>query len=98
MTHESSHQCSPYLQQVQDRTAAWGRAIVALGFNTKKIASREEVRARTDGAAHTAPGDAASSPAGGVPTGSTGTELTLGADTGTGAGAGGFFAAVFWLG
>lgn len=27
-------------------TAAWGRAIVALGFNTKKIASAEEVRAR----------------------------------------------------
>ena len=27
-------------------TAAWGRAIVALGFNTKKIASVEEVRAR----------------------------------------------------
>jgi uncharacterized protein (DUF3820 family) len=27
-------------------TSAWGRAIVALGFNTKKIASVEEVRAR----------------------------------------------------
>lgn len=34
-------------------TSAWGRAIVALGFNTKKIASVEEVRARqaSDGAA-----------------------------------------------
>jgi hypothetical protein len=28
-------------------TAAWGRAIVALGFATKKIASRQEVEART---------------------------------------------------
>ena len=27
-------------------TAAWGRAIVALGFKTKKIASRQEVQAR----------------------------------------------------
>lgn len=27
-------------------TAAWGRAIVALGFSTKKIASQQEVRAR----------------------------------------------------
>ena len=27
-------------------TAAWGRAIVALGFSTKKIASAQEVRAR----------------------------------------------------
>jgi len=27
-------------------TSAWGRAIVALGFNTKKIASRQEVAAR----------------------------------------------------
>lgn len=33
------------------QTAAWGRAIVALGFDTKKIASRQEVQARngTDG-------------------------------------------------
>lgn len=30
-------------------TSAWGRAIVALGFDTKKIASKQEVRARTDG-------------------------------------------------
>lgn len=30
------------------QTAAWGRAIVALGFETKKIASRQEVRARQD--------------------------------------------------
>jgi len=29
-------------------TSAWGRAIVALGFNTKKIASAQEVRARQD--------------------------------------------------
>ena len=29
-------------------TAAWGRAIVAAGFATKKIASRQEVRARQD--------------------------------------------------
>ena len=28
------------------QTAAWGRAIVALGFETKKIASRQEVQAR----------------------------------------------------
>lgn len=28
------------------QTAAWGRAIVALGFDTKKIASRQEVQAR----------------------------------------------------
>jgi hypothetical protein len=31
------------------QTAAWGRAIVALGFETKKIASKQEVQARTDG-------------------------------------------------
>jgi len=31
-------------------TSAWGRAIVALGFETKKIASAEEVRARESGA------------------------------------------------
>jgi hypothetical protein len=30
-------------------TSAWGRAIVACGFETKKIASAEEVRARQDG-------------------------------------------------
>lgn len=30
-------------------TAAWGRAIVALGFATKKIASRQEVRNRQEG-------------------------------------------------
>jgi hypothetical protein len=29
-------------------TSAWGRAIVACGFNTKKIASADEVRARQD--------------------------------------------------
>ena len=28
-------------------TAAWGRAIVALGFETKKLASRQEVRNRS---------------------------------------------------
>jgi uncharacterized protein (DUF3820 family) len=28
------------------QTAAWGRAIVALGFDTKKIASKQEVQAR----------------------------------------------------
>ena len=28
-------------------TAAWGRAIVALGFETKKLASRQEVRSRS---------------------------------------------------
>ena len=28
------------------QTAAWGRAIVALGFETKKIASKQEVQAR----------------------------------------------------
>ena len=31
-------------------TAAWGRAIVALGFETKKIASRQEVQNRTGSA------------------------------------------------
>lgn len=30
-------------------TSAWGRAIVALGFDTKKIASRQEVQARSNG-------------------------------------------------
>jgi hypothetical protein len=30
-------------------TAAWGRAIVALGFKTKKIASKQEVQARENG-------------------------------------------------
>ena len=30
-------------------TSAWGRAIVALGFQTKKIASKQEVQARTNG-------------------------------------------------
>lgn len=30
-------------------TAAWGRAIVALGFQTKKIASKQEVQARQGG-------------------------------------------------
>ena len=30
-------------------TSAWGRAIVALGFETKKIASAEEVQARQNG-------------------------------------------------
>jgi hypothetical protein len=34
------------------QTAAWGRAIVALGFETKKIASKQEVAARTNGDAH----------------------------------------------
>lgn len=33
------------------QTAAWGRAIVALGFETKKIASAQEVRARNGDAA-----------------------------------------------
>lgn len=31
------------------QTAAWGRAIVALGFGTKKIASKQEVQARQGG-------------------------------------------------
>jgi hypothetical protein len=42
---------TPYTRdsEVQNsETAAWGRAIVALGFHTKKIASAEEVRARQD--------------------------------------------------
>jgi hypothetical protein len=34
-------------------TSAWGRAIVALGFETKKIASANEVRARSAGAGGT---------------------------------------------
>lgn len=40
---------TPYTRdsEVQNaETAAWGRAIVALGFETKKIASRQEVRNR----------------------------------------------------
>ena len=40
---------TPYTRdsEVQNaETAAWGRAIVALGFETKKIASRQEVKAR----------------------------------------------------
>ena len=40
---------TPYTRdsEVQNaETAAWGRAIVALGFGTKKIASRQEVQAR----------------------------------------------------
>jgi hypothetical protein len=43
------------------QTAAWGRAIVALGFNTKKIASAEEVRNR-QGSAGAATDVVASSP------------------------------------
>lgn len=35
-------------------TSAWGRAIVACGFPTKKIASADEVRARSAGAAPSA--------------------------------------------
>ena len=31
------------------QTAAWGRAIVALGFETKKLASTQEVQARSNG-------------------------------------------------
>lgn len=34
------------------QTAAWGRAIVALGFETKKIASKQEVQARQNGDGH----------------------------------------------
>lgn len=60
-------------------TSAWGRAIVALGFETKKIASANEVRSRTGGGtvagpdassgaargdSRTAGGPAAPSPAG----------------------------------
>ena len=46
-------------------TSAWGRAIVALGFETKKIASAEEVRARqSDGAAN---GASPPSPGAGTP-------------------------------
>lgn len=33
-------------------TSAWGRAIVALGFQTKKIASKQEVQARQNGDRH----------------------------------------------
>lgn len=43
-------------------TSAWGRAIVALGFETKKIASAEEVRARDSGAG-TEEGSLATAPA-----------------------------------
>jgi hypothetical protein len=41
-------------------TSAWGRAIVALGFETKKIASKEEVRARESGEGN---GDSVRAPA-----------------------------------
>lgn len=47
---------TPYTRdsEVQNaETAAWGRAIVALGFETKKIASKQEVQAR--GGGRTAP-------------------------------------------
>ena len=40
------------------QTAAWGRAIVALGFDTKKVASREEVQARQSNGATTSSGGA----------------------------------------
>lgn len=36
-------------------TAAWGRAIVALGFHTKKIASQQEVQARENGGNYSPP-------------------------------------------
>jgi hypothetical protein len=36
-------------------TSAWGRAIIALGFQTKKIASANEVRNRQEGPKSTAP-------------------------------------------
>jgi len=56
-------------------TSAWGRAIIALGFSTKKIASRQEVEARQGSAEPKAaraakeapPGDAAPA-ANGTPT------------------------------
>jgi hypothetical protein len=35
-------------------TSAWGRAIIALGFKTKKIASKQEAEARQDAAEGTA--------------------------------------------
>ena len=41
-------------------TSAWGRAIVALGFDTKKIASRQEVQARTESAPSPGVGEAVS--------------------------------------
>jgi len=34
-------------------TSSWGRAIIALGFSTKKIASRQEIEARHDSGAGT---------------------------------------------
>jgi hypothetical protein len=37
-------------------TSAWGRAIVALGIPTKKVASAEEVRNRQDNGAASDPG------------------------------------------
>ena len=42
-------------------TAAWGRAIVALGFQTKKIASKQEVQARQGSAQTPVPATAGSS-------------------------------------
>lgn len=49
---------TPYTKDseaMNSETSAWGRAIVALGFETKKIASAEEVRARQDSGAGSAP-------------------------------------------
>ena len=49
---------TPYTRdsEVQNaETAAWGRAIVALGFETKKIASKQEVQNRQNGKQETTP-------------------------------------------
>ena len=48
-------------------TSAWGRAIVACGFPTKKIASADEVRNRQDGGSSPEPKEAATSAAAGEP-------------------------------
>jgi uncharacterized protein (DUF3820 family) len=61
---------TPYTRDseaMNSETHAWGRAIVALGFRTKKIASTEEVLARQSGAADSAP----VSPSDGASSGST---------------------------
>lgn len=51
--HEVIPGKTPYTKDsevMNAETSAWGRAIVAAGFDTKKIASANEVRARQDGA------------------------------------------------
>lgn len=55
---------------MNSQTSAWGRAIVALGFQTKKIASKQEVQNRSgadDGSGDRPKAGAPEAPSGGVP-------------------------------